>query len=309
MEKLIRLSEYPVKPVLRLLLQDKTTKKNIIWATDSYSEMSIFFSDEITSNKILDRRFDLIQPRIMRSKEMQDARTRQKAEVFTPMWICSYMNNVCEEEWFGYPDVFNVQKGSSITVNNEPIRFPEGKTWQDYVDSRRLEITCGEAPFLVSRYDAATGELLPIEQRIGILDRKLRIVDENALTEEEWLKWAVRAFQSVYGYEYQGDSLLIARANLLITYAEYAERRLHRPATDKELEQIANIIAWNLWQMDGLSDCVPKRHFEDNGTLLDFLGGYDTGTPDEKTDIYCRIFDWRSNNSLEYRKMKRRYTV
>lgn len=26
------------------------------------------------------------------------------------------------------------------------------------MDSRRLEITCGEAPYLVSRYDASAGE-------------------------------------------------------------------------------------------------------------------------------------------------------
>ena len=35
----IRLNEAPVKPVLPILLQDKTTKKNIIWATGSYTEL------------------------------------------------------------------------------------------------------------------------------------------------------------------------------------------------------------------------------------------------------------------------------
>ena len=60
--------------------------------------------------------------------------------------------------------------------------------------STRLEIACGEAPYLVSRYDMSTGELIvPPYRRIGILDRKLRIVDENTDTKEEWLKWAFRA--------------------------------------------------------------------------------------------------------------------
>ena len=55
----------------------------------------------------------------------------------------------------------------------------------------RLEITCGEAPFLASRYDTTTGEVIPIPERIGILDRKLRIVTENAGTQpDEWLKYA-----------------------------------------------------------------------------------------------------------------------
>ena len=41
----------------------------------------------------------------------------------------------------------------------------------------------------------------------------------------EWLKWALRAFQSVYGYEYQGDNLLIARINILMTFVEYLDYR------------------------------------------------------------------------------------
>lgn len=36
MDELISLKSYPVHNTLRTLLQDKTTKKNIIWATNSY---------------------------------------------------------------------------------------------------------------------------------------------------------------------------------------------------------------------------------------------------------------------------------
>ena len=75
-----------------------------------------------------------------------------------------------------------------------------------------MEVTCGEAPFLASRYDAATGEMIPVARRIGILDRKLRVVSENAATEDEWRKYATHAVQSTYGYEYQGDNLLLASA-------------------------------------------------------------------------------------------------
>ena len=89
------------------------------------------------------------------------------------------------------------------TVNEEKIIFDGKQTWKKYVDSRRLEITCGEAPYLVSRYDTTTGELIvPPINRIGFLDRKLRVVNENTITEEEWLKWAEQAIQSYYGYEY-----------------------------------------------------------------------------------------------------------
>ena len=82
------------------------------------------------------------------------------------------MNNHCDAEWFGKENVFNIEKEDSWISTTEKIQFPEGKSWMDYIDSRRLEITCGEAPYLVSRYDTTTGEEIPIENRIGILDRK-----------------------------------------------------------------------------------------------------------------------------------------
>ena len=40
----------------------------------------------------------------------------------------------------------------------------------------------------MSRYDVATGEIVPIEKRCGILDRKLRVVGENTFDEDEWFK-------------------------------------------------------------------------------------------------------------------------
>ena len=65
--------------------------------------------------------------------------------------------------------------------------------------------------------------MIPVARRIGILDRKLRVVSENAATEDEWRKYATHAVQSTYGYEYQGDNLLLARVNLLLTYAEHLQ--------------------------------------------------------------------------------------
>lgn len=47
MEKLIDISSYPVAQVLDVLLQDKTTKKNIIWATDTYAEFGEEFTDKV----------------------------------------------------------------------------------------------------------------------------------------------------------------------------------------------------------------------------------------------------------------------
>ena len=306
MEKLIALDEYPVKPVLKTLLQDKSTKTNIIWATDTYARLGYGYtaSDRMQPSHFSGFLAGIIQPRLQRTLEDQSARTKQKAEVFTPVWVCNLMNNICDEEWFGRKDVFNIQAGMQRTTVEEPIIFPEDKSWMDYVDSRRMEITCGEAPFLVSRYDASTGEAIPLNDRIGILDRKLRIVNENTQTEEEWFKWATRAFQGVYGYEYQGDSLLIARANLLNTFTEYLGERWQREATKKELLQIANIIAWNLWQMDGLTDAVPGgTPIEESGQLCWFDTEVHETTP--KPGTKCIIYDWRADRSLFYSELKR----
>ena len=305
MEKLIDISSYPVANVLDLLLQDKSTKKNIIWATDTYEEFGEGFTDKVQmdANALL-RRTDIIRPRIQKSLEAQAQRTRKKAEVFTPAWLCNRMNNHCDEDWFGRAGVFNTEnEDHTWTVTEGRIEFPKRKKWQHYVDSRRLEITCGEAPYLVSRYDVSTGELIvPPIRRIGMLDRKLRIVNENTDTYEEWLKWTIRAFEASYGYEYQGDNVLIARINLLLTFMDYYEERWERRPDDKLLEQVANKIVWNIWQMDGLKDTVPLgKPYEEfkQMTLFDMLGVEDE-SEDVPEAVPCRIFNWRSNASLKF---------
>lgn len=309
MEKLIDIGSYPVANVLDLLLQDKSTKKNIIWATDTYEELGEGFTDKVQMRAdALLQRPDLIRPRIQKSQEAQAQRTRKKAEVFTPAWLCNQMNNYCDADWFGRTGVFNTENAEHMwTVSEGKIEFPDGKCWQHYVDSRRLEITCGEAPYLVSRYDVSTGELIvPPIRRIGILDRKLRVVGENTDTYEEWLKWAIRAFEASYGYEYQGDNVLIARINLLLTFTDYYEERWDKQPDGKLLRQMANKIAWNIWQMDGLKDTVPLgKPYEEfkQMTFFEMMGMED---PAETEAVPCRIFDWRSKTSLKFMELKER---
>ena len=224
----------------------------------------------------------------------------------TPAWIVNKMNNHCDEEWFGYPNVFNKENGEHWVTKEETIFFPEGKTWQEYVYSMRLEITCGEAPYLVSRYDTTTGESIPVKERIGFLDRKLRVVGENTTTKDEWLEWVIRAFQASYGYEYQGDNLLIGRINLLITFVDYMQERWGEKPMDAELRRVANIIAWNIWQMDGLTGMVPFGYQEatyQQMTLFDFLAG-DEEKEKQKEAIPAKIYDWRGRKSMTYNSLK-----
>lgn len=314
MSDLIDLKSHSVNTVLNLLLKDRTTEKNIIFATDVYDNMD--FTTEITKKLLLSDSLD-VRPRVLKSLEEQAQRTRNKAEVFTPAWICNKMNNYCDTEWFGRENVFNTEQEHDWIPTAEKIAFPKGKTWKDYVNSKRLEITCGEAPYLVSRYDAATGETIPIEKRIGILDRKLRIINENVKTRKTWNQWVYRAFESVYGYEFQGDNLLIARINLLETFCEYTRDRWNVEPTDSELKRIANIISWNLWQMDGIHGVIPytgavceqKEEEESHQmTMFEFMGmGNEQESEAVKSlpeTIDCKIYDWCDNKIITYKSMR-----
>ena len=113
----------------------------------------------------------------------------------------------------------------------------------------KLEITCGEAPYIVSRYDPVSDkqELLPLPKRVGFLDSKRSVVSKYCDTSEDWQKWSKIAFQSSYGYEWQGDSLLIARENLLYTFIDYYEDKFKKPPILYLQKEIAEIIVWNIF--------------------------------------------------------------
>jgi hypothetical protein len=289
--------------ILSILLKDRTTGRNIIWGTSDYKELGDFYRDneEINSALITGIHRRVIQPRITKSKMSQSSRTKEKAEVFTHSWLCNEQNNLIDEQWFGRKNVFNIQLHKSWKVNTRKIEFPniKGKMWRDYVDARRIEIACGEAPYLVSRYDTITGKTIKIQRRIGLLDRKMRVINENVVDETNWLKWTERAFQSIYAYEYQGDNLLLARENLLYTFVENLFHKFNRKPTFKELKKIATIISWNIWQMDGITNTVPlcdKRIWMEQISLFDTL-------EDKSERKYCKIMDWRSKVIVEYQSL------
>ncbi len=293
-----------IAPVLPLLLEDKTTKRNIILATEGYfaDEKALDASTPITLELLQKIGFDAIQPRVCKKQEAQAERTHTKAEVATPAWVCNKMNNQCDSAWFGRQKVFNTETGKTWHTLTAPIHFPKRKSWKRYVDSKRLEITCGEAPYLISRYDAATGTVIPLHERIGMLDRKLRIVGENTHTPDEWATWAIRAVESIYGYEYQGDNLLIARINILLTVVEYMQHKWNRAPNLRLLKKIATRVAWNIWQMDGLTGMVVTGKSIPAGTSAPmelfehaFAG---IATPPDNFIPRCRVRNWRSKQNI-----------
>ena len=252
------LKQYP--EVLEMLLKDHTTQQNIYWATDSYADRGegYQFKDAIIADSITGDNGMIIRPRSVKSKDEQTKRSKDMAEVFTPSWVCNAQNNLIDDAWFGKQGVFNAESPEHTwKATTGKIEFPEGKTWKDYVRDTRLEITCGEAPYLASRYDTVSGMPIELAERIGLLDRKLRVVSENTETTGEFLDWCQEAYKNTYGYEWQGDNLLLAREALLFTFLDYYRAKFGEEPLLKSIQYIAYIISWNVWQMDGLKFCPP----------------------------------------------------
>ena len=234
--------------VIKILLKDRTTGKNILWANAERATEEIF-SDEVY----------LIEPRWKKLRAQQKQRTRDRAEIFTPPHVCKIQND---------------------------LLAAEKKSWTDYVDEKFLEITCGEAPYIVSRYNAVTGAPIEIKNRVGLLDRKLRVVSKETSALNDWINFSLRAVQSVYGYEFQGDNLFLARKNIFETVKDFFAEKFSSKPPENFLRKVAEIISWNFWQMDGLT-CSPPFTEEAN-----LFGGAN-----------CLIKDWRTGKIFEFREL------
>ncbi len=304
--------KYPL--VLEILLRDHTTQQNIFWATDNYKELGVkyqYFSHILTES-ITGENGQIIMPRVKKDKDLQQTRVREMAEVFTPSWICNAQNNLIDNAWFGRENVFNteivLENGTKTwEITQGKISFPEGKTWKHYVRDTRLEMACGEAPYITSRYDTTTGYFIPIEKRIGLLDRKLRVINENLDNSGEWLEAAQTAYKNIYAFEWQGDSLLLAREAMLFTFIENYTLKFGKEPMLKSIQYIAYIISWNAWQMDGLKGVIPnscgskinenKNLFGETEITSEQCEGCTKDDIKKHNGIYCLIKDW-SNKDL-----------
>ena len=259
--------------ILVQLLCDHTTGRNILWCTHDYESKGegYQYADEIRPELITGEQGTIIKPRVLKSKTEQSDRVKDMAEVFTPSWVVKMMVDYVE-----------------IDVN-----------------TLTLELTCGEAPFLVSRYDATTGEPIAIGERVGVLDYKMRTINEQGLNDGEWLSQVRLAFQTTYGYEWQGDSLLLARENLLFTFVDHYEARFGSTPAFSMLQEFAEIISWNLWQMDGLTYRIPREKQEEAPqTQLELF----SEAPSEAPAPYCVIKDWQKEKAIKVIDIKRKTT-
>lgn len=255
------------------------TIQKVILAIDDYEEQGYTANDAIDSGL-----FSYIIPRSQKAREIQRRRVKEKAEVFTPTYLCNKQNNLADDTLL-YPGAFTVESseaekipeyqkvkdaiGNSKTfdyIPSERIDFTNTDlSPEQYVSLKTLEATCGEGPYLFSRYDTVTGEYIPVQDtvlkrywRIGRLDRKLRVISENFADKQTWVAQAVKAYQRTYGYEWQGDNLMLARLNAFNTFLEYYYNQFSVVDVEESvLETIATIISQNLFQMDGMKHIVP----------------------------------------------------
>ena len=105
---------------------------------DMHTGGNILFHGKQLTKKLLPK----IKPRALKDNAEKLLRTRTNAEVFTPSHVVKFMVNALDD---------------------------------GQIDSRWLEIACGEAPFITNRYDAESGIIIARNQRAGILDRKLNL--------------------------------------------------------------------------------------------------------------------------------------
>lgn len=232
------------KSLLQILLKDRTTKRNIVWASPSYKHLGKYFAENqsIQLKSIIGRYGSMIQPRVEKKKYDQVLRTRRRAEVFTPSWLVDKQVQIVESE-----------------LGNLSL--------EEYIRTCWMELACGEAPYIVTRYDSITGKVIPLDQRVGFLDRKVQRISQEVDTEEEFIQWSKLAYQAAYGYELQGDSLLLARENLLFTFYEYYENKFGHEPDIKTGRQIADIISYNIVQMNGLTKRTPYSADSDAAQL------------------------------------------
>lgn len=249
--------------LLPILLIDRSKShsghsQNIIWGNDSYIHLDPNLyapTSQILPELITGENADTIKPRALKSSGLKKERTRHKAEVFTPTWVVKLQNDAVDGNY-----------------QNDDL--------DAYVDRAWLEITCGEGPYITSAYHMESCQPIPTCERVGFLDRKLQRINNEVADKEMWYHLVLKAYQSSYGFEWNGDSLLIARHNLLSTLFDFhREKWVFTPPPPLFVHQIAKIISYNIFQMDGLTLTIP---------LSD-------------PPITAKIMDWRTNKLVEFR--------
>ncbi len=127
------------------------------------------------------------------------------------------------------------------------------------------------------------------------------------------------ALESTYGYEYQGDNLLLTRENVLSSYIRFYMLRFGKEEFPnvKMLREAIDVITWNFWQMDGLKGVIPSTCKDiELPTMADMFSGERASkslpcpgcASDSLLDmakhngIKCKIKDWDLEGDGKHKK-------
>ena len=112
--------------------------------------------------------------------------------------------------------------------------------------------------------------------------------------------------------------MLLARENLLYTFIDYHQDKFGHKPTVKQQEEFAQIISWNIFQMDGLRYVVPmtcfhEYEFDPQPPLFAEPSEFETtkikefecegckyNRPHKHNGIYVKIMDWSENKIIKF---------
>ncbi len=272
--------------ILDILLIDRSLStrakpRNIIWANNNYIQhdpIQYAPTAQIKAELITGEMGSLIMPRALKTMAQQKERTKTKAEVFTPTWIVKIQNDEIEKNYL-----------------NDDL--------ETYIDRTWLEITCGEAPYMATRYDMETGELIALNERVGFIDRKMQRINQEAKNKSQWQKLAERAYQASYGFEWNGDSLLLARENLLYSYRDYYLAKWQDEPPYKHFKKMATIISYNLFQMNGLNGQIPlSQEIEQEKSHNEQLDLFPQAQSKTEKIQYAKVMNWETKKMEDFHK-------
>ena len=113
--------------------------------------------------------------------------------------------------------------------------------------------------------------------------------------------------------------MLLARENVLYSYIDYYKERFEKNPPLDLVEEIAIIISWNIWQMDGIKYVIPNscKNRKNKYVQISLFGddtsirisitlhdieciGCKKNNPYQHLGIYCVIMNWKTNRKNKF---------
>ena len=94
---------------------------------------------------------------------------------------------------------------------------------------------------------------------------------------------------------------MLARENLLYTIIDNRRYKFGDEPTNKQLEEIASVISWNIWQMDGITCDTPfsEQIVVEQTNLFMAEGAGDV----KKVPLKSQIYDWQQHKKIIFQDL------